>query len=112
MQEKANQNGLEERSGQHPPPEVHKAAGSHAMLGAVGGRSRDAQSSVGTPRYTKPSDPLVTLRTAAWLRAFAVRDPRQVLLKFFRPGDERGPFGHLQSQGLRPTGRQGPELGL
>ena len=39
-----------------------------------------------------------------WYRSFKAADPRQHLVDFFKPGDERGPYGYLRAQGLRPRG--------
>lgn len=39
-----------------------------------------------------------------WYESFLLSDPRQHLVDYFRAGDERGPFGYLREQGLRPTG--------
>ena len=39
-----------------------------------------------------------------WARSFLRADPRQHLVDYFKPGDERGPFGYLRAQGLRPNG--------
>ena len=36
-----------------------------------------------------------------WARSLAQQDPRRKILEFFRPGDERGPLGYLQSQGWK-----------
>ena len=40
----------------------------------------------------------------AWIKSFTASDPRHHLADFFKPGDERGPFGCLRMQGLRPRG--------
>jgi len=39
-----------------------------------------------------------------WVRAFLDCDPRRHIVDFFKPGDERGPYGYLRAQGLRPRG--------
>ena len=40
--------------------------------------------------------------------SFAKQDPRRQIADFFRPGDHRGPFGLLASQGLTPSGDGDP----
>ena len=47
---------------------------------------------------------LTTRTKSVWLRSFIASDPRHGLADFFKPGDERGPFGYLRAQGLRPCG--------
>ena len=39
-----------------------------------------------------------------WVKAFLEQDPRRHLVDYFKPGDERGPYGYLRAQGLRPRG--------
>ena len=39
-----------------------------------------------------------------WVRAFLGQDPRRQLVEYFKPGDQRGPYGYLRAQGLRPNG--------
>ena len=58
---------------------------------------------VGTPLASTP-------RTRAscrkeWRRSFLKLDPRRQIVNFFRPGDERGPLGHLRAKGLTPRGK-------
>jgi hypothetical protein len=40
----------------------------------------------------------------AWVKSFKASDPRHHLVEYFKPGDERGPFGFLRAQDLRPRG--------
>ena len=41
---------------------------------------------------------------SSWTRSFLESDPRRHVAEYFKPGDERGPYGYLRAQGLRPKG--------
>jgi len=57
-----------------------------------------------TPRLTSRQSSLTGTSRQLWRKAFLEQDPRRHLVDFFKPGDERGPFGYLRAQGMRPKG--------
>ena len=88
-----------------PPEAVHEAANF----------VRETPDSVGLPedlpcahrKGAFVSSPRLTVIRSGqnlWYKSFLLSDPRQHLVEFFKPGDERGPYGFLREQGLRPHG--------
>ena len=78
---------------------------SSGVTPAAGLTRADSSSSVTTPRLTsRQSSSIGTSRRQLWRKAFLEQDPRRHLVDFFKPGDERGPFGYLRAQGMRPKG--------
>lgn len=62
-----------------------------------------AQSSVPRRRRPRRWSKETDESKSKWIRAFLSADPRGVLADFFRPGDERGPYGFLRHLSQYPS---------
>ena len=77
------------------PEKQESASGPSATTEAVGAPSE------GPTTIKKPFNAI--LRARIWTKSLMLRDPRRQILEYFRPGDDRGPLGYLQSHGLKPS---------
>ena len=79
-------------------------AGPEKQGGAPGPSEASGASGAPSQEPTAIKKPLkAMLRARIWTKSLMLRDPRRQILEYFRPGDERGPLGYLQSHGLRPS---------
>ena len=99
---------LSKRSGGPETPQRSLSLNVEAAGGASPSESFARRSPRVSVKQTKVNrDIVITVDLSAraqWVKAFLDCDPRRHLCDYFKPGDERGPFGYLRAQGLRPRG--------
>ena len=99
---------LSKRSGGPEAPQRSLSLNVEAAGGASPSESFARRSPRVSVKQTKVNrDIVITVDLSAraqWVKAFLDCDPRRHLCDYFKPGDERGPFGYLRAQSLRPRG--------